>query len=85
MNLQQHGNPQVTSSIWMLCVSPYPHYRPERPTNPCLYWLGKYRDEHFHLGEAAGTDATTLVAGFSCSLELYGNQVALTAARSWRL
>ena len=85
MNLQQHGNPQVTSSTWMLCVSPYPHYRPERPTNPCLYWLGEYRDEHFHLGEAAGTDATTHVAGFSAARRCMATRLLSTAVQSWRL
>ncbi|KAK9807040.1 hypothetical protein WJX72_011542 [[Myrmecia] bisecta] len=40
--------------IHMLCVSPYPHHRTDRPTNPCLYWLGQYRNEAFDLEAAQG-------------------------------
>lgn len=50
---QVDGN-SSSAAVWMLCVSPYPHFRDDRPTNPCLYWLGSFDDEHFMLGNAAG-------------------------------
>ena len=35
----------ASASAWLLCVSPYPHQRPQiiekQPTNPVLYWLGE--------------------------------------------
>lgn len=39
---------------WILCVSPYPHHCSDRPTNPCLYWIGSFQEERFQLGDAAG-------------------------------
>ena len=46
--------------VWMLCVSPYPHFRKDRPTNPCLYWLGSFEAEQFQLGQCAGQSAFIL-------------------------
>lgn len=40
--------------VWMLCVSPYPHHLSDRPTNPCLYWLGPLEGERFSLQETKG-------------------------------
>ena len=39
---------------WILCVSPYPHHRKDRPTNPCIYWLGSFEDNDFKIDSAAG-------------------------------
>ena len=38
----------------MLCVSPYPHYRKDRPTNPCLYWINRYDGDRFNVATASG-------------------------------
>ncbi len=39
----------------VLCVSPYPHYRKDRPTNPCLYWINSYNgDKQFNVATASG-------------------------------
>lgn len=38
----------------MLCVSPYPHYRKDRPTNPCLYWINDYGGDRFNVATASG-------------------------------
>ena len=41
--------------VHVLCVSPYPHSAPDRPTNPCLYWLGALTpDDKFLIEEAQG-------------------------------
>ena len=44
----------AAEAVRMLCVSPYPHHRPERPTNPCLYWLGRLQGGRFDLEAASG-------------------------------
>ena len=49
------ANGTAHAASWVLCVSPYPHFRDNRPTNPCLYWLGEFRENRFQLGEAAGS------------------------------
>ena len=42
-------------AVHVLCVSPYPHSAPDRPTNPCLYWLGELTpDDRFLIEEAQG-------------------------------
>ena len=38
----------------VLCVSPYPHYRKDRPTNPCLYWINDYNGDKFNVATASG-------------------------------
>lgn len=41
--------------VHVLCVSPYPHTAAERPTNPCLYWLGTLTpDDKFLIEQASG-------------------------------
>ena len=42
------------SSQHVLCVSPYPHYRKDRPTNPCLYWVNAFNGDKFNVGTASG-------------------------------
>ena len=42
------------SSQHVLCVSPYPHYRKDRPTNPCLYWINAFNGNKFNVGTASG-------------------------------
>ena len=42
------------SSQHVLCVSPYPHYRKDRPTNPCLYWINHYDGDKFDVSPASG-------------------------------
>ena len=44
---------------WMLCVSPYPHHCSDRPTNPCLYWLGAFKEEQFQMDAAPGDGIAT--------------------------
>ena len=53
--------------LWLLCVSPYPHHCTDRPTNPCLYWLGSFQDERFQLGSAAG-ELSSCVSGLCSSI-----------------
>ena len=46
-------------AVHVLCVSPYPHSAPDRPTNPCLYWLGALTpDDRFLIEEAKGAPPT---------------------------
>lgn len=46
-------------AVHVLCVSPYPHSAPDRPTNPCLYWLGALTpDDRFLIEEAQGAPPT---------------------------
>ena len=45
----ENGAPQH-----VLCVSPYPHYRKDRPTNPCLYWVNSYNGDKFNVATASG-------------------------------
>ena len=35
-------------------MSPYPHHLKERPTNSCLYWLGRLQNDQFQMGDAEG-------------------------------
>lgn len=42
------------ADTFMLCVSPYPHHLKDRPTNPCLYWLGPLQNGRFSLEDAHG-------------------------------
>ena len=51
VNLQERGS----SPSWLLCVSPYPHHCTDRPTNPCLYWLGDYKGGKFQMDTASGS------------------------------
>ena len=49
--------PQEESSsgaAHVLCISPYPHYRKDRPTNPCLYWVGACNGSTFNVEAAEG-------------------------------
>lgn len=41
-------------TLYVMCVSPYPHFLKDRPTNPCLYWLGHVKDEVFQIEESDG-------------------------------
>lgn len=38
-------------------MSPYPHHLKERPTNSCLYWLGRLQNDQFQMGDAEGGPA----------------------------
>lgn len=58
--LQDLEAPSTITHI--LCVSPYPHHLKDRPTNPCLYWLGDFQGQRFDLESAHGTANT-----FFCS------------------
>ena len=50
-------------AVHVLCVSPYPHSAPDRPTNPCLYWLGALApDDRFLIEEAQGAPSTHLIS-----------------------
>ena len=49
-----NGNASSHAASHVLCISPYPHYRKDRPTNPCLYWLGRYNGGRFNLEQALG-------------------------------
>lgn len=40
--------------LYVMCVSPYPHHLKDRLTNPCLYWLGRVKQELFQIEEADG-------------------------------
>ena len=40
--------------LYMMCVSPYPHFLKDRLTNPCLYWLGHVQQELFMIEESDG-------------------------------
>lgn len=40
--------------LYVMCVSPYPHFLKDRLTNPCLYWLGHVKQEQFMIEEAHG-------------------------------
>ena len=42
------------NQLYMLCISPYPHHLKDRPTNPCLYWLGYVCQELFMIEESDG-------------------------------
>ncbi|BDA48086.1 Fructan 6-exohydrolase [Coccomyxa sp. Obi] len=42
------------STAHVLCVSPYPHYRKDRPTNPCLCWVGQLSNDTFNVEDASG-------------------------------
>ncbi len=79
----------------MLCVSPYPHYRKDRPTNPCLYWINSYNGDKFSLATASGAALSSTsfalqnsdmlrVAEWSC---VWMNAVFLHAGApaSWKL
>ena len=50
----QGPDSSLGSSQHVLCVSPYPHYRRDRPTNPCLYWINAYHGDKFNVGTASG-------------------------------
>jgi hypothetical protein len=54
----------VEGSAEVLCISPYPHYCKDRPTNPCLYWVGRQAGHSFNVEEAAGTVALRGAAQF---------------------
>ena len=43
-----------------MCISPYPHYRKDRPTNPCLYWVGQHSNDSFNVEEASGLNIAYL-------------------------
>ena len=45
--------------LYMMCVSPYPHYLKDRLTNPCLYWLGYVKQELFMIEESDGEPIMT--------------------------
>ncbi len=47
--------------LYMMCVSPYPHFLKDRLTNPCLYWLGYVKQELFMIEESDG-EASYLVS-----------------------
>lgn len=48
------SGPAAASGLQVLCVSPYPHHLKERPTNSCLYWLGRLQNDQFQMGDAEG-------------------------------
>ena len=48
------SGPAAASGLQVLCVSPYPHHLKERPTNSCLYWLGRLQNDQFQIGDAEG-------------------------------
>ena len=50
----QRSDSSSGSSQHVLCVSPYPHYTKDRPTNPCLYWINGYNGDKFNVGTASG-------------------------------
>ena len=55
-----NGNASLQASAHVLCISSYPHNRKDRPSNPCLYWLGTYEDGgRFNLAEAHGISITS--------------------------
>lgn len=43
-----------SEGAWVLCVSPYPHHCTDRPTNPCLYWIGSFQENTFQMDRASG-------------------------------
>ena len=45
--------------LYVMCVSPYPHYLKDRLTNPCLYWLGYVKQELFMIEESDGSSIIT--------------------------
>lgn len=47
--------------LYMMCVSPYPHFLKDRLTNPCLYWLGHLQQELFMIEESNGTAVCHIV------------------------
>ena len=49
-----NGDASPHAALHVLCISPYPHYRKDRPTNPCLFWLGRYDGGRYNLEEAQG-------------------------------
>ena len=64
---KQRSDRSSGSSQHVLCVSPYPHYRKDRPTNPCMYWINDYNGDKFNVGTASGgPDSKT-----PCSVELH--------------
>lgn len=44
--------------LYVMCVSPYPHFLKDRLTNPCLYWLGHVKQEQFMIEESDGMLST---------------------------
>lgn len=52
--VQLSSQDEQTTDTHMLCVSPYPHHVKDRPTNPCLYWLGPFQNDTFSLEHAGG-------------------------------
>lgn len=68
--LQDQSTPSTITHI--LCVSPYPHHLKDRPTNPCLYWLGDFQGQRFDLEAAHGETAEGLLCFRSdaCCLSL---------------
>ena len=56
----------------VLCISPYPHYRKDRPTNPCLYWVGACDGSTFNVEAAEGTRS-------QCSQDAQSDECPYTA------
>lgn len=50
----------AAGSAHVMCISPYPHYRKDRPTNPCLYWVGQHSNDSFNVEEASGLNIAYL-------------------------
>ncbi|KAK9839842.1 hypothetical protein WJX81_005428 [Elliptochloris bilobata] len=59
--LAEGGEGAAAMGVHVLCVSPYPHSTPCRPTNPCLYWLGALTpDDKFPMEQAHGPEQLDL-------------------------
>lgn len=66
--------------LYMMCVSPYPHFLKDRLTNPCLYWLGHIQQEQFMIEESDGPhllDLGDVLYAPNCFQDAQGRNIML--------